>query len=93
MTDPIDFKHEAAKRGGGVKISVEDALRMAIAEYENRADKDGLFQGDEITEVYIAFRTNAGGTENFPSIISSGERLNYMGLLAQHLHNEAGQTR
>lgn len=89
MTDPIDFKHEAAKRDADVKISVEDALRIALKEYENRADKDGLFQGDEITEVYIAFRTKGGGTENFPSIVSSGERLNYMGLLAQHLHNEA----
>ncbi len=91
MSDqPINFKVEAARRdqSEGTEWSIEDALRAALYEYENREDPTSLFCDCEPTDVYIAFRTtdNDGG-EFFPNIASSHKRLSVIGLLYQHIHN------
>ncbi len=88
---PVNLMVERARRGIEEKWSVRQALEAALYELDQVGEKDSLFwKGDKPTGVYIAFRVDSpNGNQGFPSLASSGSRLEYMGLLAQHLEHEA----
>ena len=96
MTDtpdnkPINLAVEKARRGIEEKWDVRQALEAALYELDQVGKEDSLFwRGDKPTGVYIAFKVDCpNGSVGFPSIASSASRLEFMGLLAQHLNNEA----
>ncbi len=88
---PVNLMVERARRGIEEKWSVRQALEAALYELDQVGKEDSLFwKGDEPTGVYIAFKVDCpGGTVDFPSCASSASRLEFMGLLVQHLSHEA----
>ncbi len=88
---PVNLMVERARRGIEENWNVRQALEAALYELDQVGDKDSLFwRGDPPVSVYVAFTVNTpGGGQGFPSVASSGSRLEYMGMLAQHLNNEA----
>lgn len=88
---PVNLMVERARHGIEEKWGVRQALEAALYELDQVGRGDSLFwKGDEPSGVYIAFKVDcSNGSQDFPSCASSGSRLEYMGLLAQHLNNEA----
>ncbi len=88
---PISLSVERARRGNEEKWDVRQALEAALYEVNRVGEENSLFwRGDEPVAVYVAFKVDTpNGSQGFPSIASSGSRMEYMGLLAQHLHHEA----